>query len=223
MLVKSYDYDQVWGNPHSRQLLVGFIPQVRESATFWAIVLLLPCSLFHNVMEGGTKWRTLKPLNVQSVRRTSEFWMWSLWKSCSIVSEVIEWLQRVLCKFCPSFVRSKKRQKKLWCRCYWNKNLVKSLCFIIVKSRFIFMFNTKRPISSFFFESIAKSLKVWVKCDYFEALHIEMHVHTSTWTLLRAVSKCPSFSQVSYRDKGQVSINLKDRLGFVQSSKQVWN
>ena len=24
-----------------------------------------------------------------------------------------------------------------------------------------------------------KGLKLWVKCYYFEALHIEMHVHTS--------------------------------------------
>ena len=31
----------------------------------------------------------------------------------------------------------------------------------------------------FFGEVLQKSLKVWVKCDYFEALHIEMHVHTS--------------------------------------------
>jgi hypothetical protein len=31
----------------------------------------------------------------------------------------------------------------------------------------------------FFREVLQKSLKVWVKCDYFEALHSEMHVHTS--------------------------------------------
>jgi hypothetical protein len=28
-------------------------------------------------------------------------------------------------------------------------------------------------------EVLQKSLKVWVKCDYFETFHIEMHVHTS--------------------------------------------
>ena len=28
---------------------------------------------------------------------------------------------------------------------------------------------------------LQKSLKVWVKCDHFEALDIEMHVHT--WNL----------------------------------------
>jgi len=53
--------------------------------------------------------------------------------------------------------------------------------FNIVRHHVIFKFNTKWPKSSFLFfcEALAKSLKVWVKCDYFEALHIEMHVHTS--------------------------------------------
>ena len=32
-------------------------------------------------------------------------------------------------------------------------------------------------------EVLQKGLKVWVKCDYFNALHIEMHVHTSNLKL----------------------------------------
>ena len=36
-------------------------------------------------------------------------------------------------------------------------------------------------------EVLQKSLKVWVKCDYFDALHIEMHVHTSN---LNTGSQC---------------------------------
>ena len=44
--------------------------------------------------------------------------------------------------------------------------------FNIVRRHIGLIFNTKRPISSFFFVVV-------VKCDYVEALHIEMHVHTS--------------------------------------------
>ena len=52
--------------------------------------------------------------------------------------------------------------------------------FNIVRHRIIFILNTKRPISSSFFcEVLQKCSKVWVMCDYFEALHIRMHVHTS--------------------------------------------
>ena len=34
-------------------------------------------------------------------------------------------------------------------------------------------------IKFFFCGVLQNSLKIWVKCDYSEALHIEMHVHTS--------------------------------------------
>ena len=34
-------------------------------------------------------------------------------------------------------------------------------------------------VKFFFCEGLQKNLKVWVTCDYIEALHIEMHVHTS--------------------------------------------
>ena len=65
--------------------------------------------------------------------------------------------------------------------------------FNIVRHHIIFIFNTKRPISSFFFgEVLQKSLKVWVKCDYFEALHIEMHVHTANLNIAypTCIQKC---------------------------------
>jgi len=60
--------------------------------------------------------------------------------------------------------------------------------FNTVRHHIIFIFNTKRPISSsfyflFVFKVLQKGLRVWVKCDYFKALQIEMHVHTQTWTL----------------------------------------
>jgi hypothetical protein len=53
--------------------------------------------------------------------------------------------------------------------------------FNIVRHHIIPKFNTKRPIASwpFFCEVLPKSLKFWVVCDNFKALHIEMHVHTS--------------------------------------------
>ena len=51
--------------------------------------------------------------------------------------------------------------------------------FNITRHHIIFTFNTKQPISSVLYEVMQKSLKVWAKCDYFEALHIEMHVQTS--------------------------------------------
>ena len=61
--------------------------------------------------------------------------------------------------------------------------------FNIVRDHITFIFNTKRPISSFFFSwSVAK--KVWVKCDYLEALHIEMHVHTSNSTPPPPLHEC---------------------------------
>ena len=54
--------------------------------------------------------------------------------------------------------------------------------FNIVRHHIILIFNTKQLVSIYLFLSEVlqkKSLKVWVKCDYFEALHIEMHVPTA--------------------------------------------
>ena len=39
--------------------------------------------------------------------------------------------------------------------------------------------NSQYQVSLFYVKCCKKSLKVWVKCDHSEALHIDMHVHTS--------------------------------------------
>ena len=59
--------------------------------------------------------------------------------------------------------------------------------FNVVRHHIIFIYNTKQPISVLTFcEVLQKKLKVWVKCDCFEALHIEMHVHTSNLNTSRS-------------------------------------
>ena len=69
--------------------------------------------------------------------------------------------------------------------------------FNIVRHHFIFIFNTKRPIQVFPW-SFAKSLKVWVKCDYFEALHIEHMCTLRTWTLSVIKTDLPSMGFLLY-------------------------
>ena len=54
----------------------------------------------------------------------------------------------------------------------------------IVGHHIIFIFNTKWPISCFICEVLPIFLKVWVKCDYFEAIYIEMHVYTSNLNIV---------------------------------------
>ena len=60
---------------------------------------------------------------------------------------------------------------------------------------------------------LQKSLKVWVKCDYFEAIHIKMHVHTSNLTLpvkfLGIVGQDPSESKFN-----QLHVHMIFRLCF---------
>ena len=50
-------------------------------------------------------------------------------------------------------------------------------------------------------EVLQKSLKVWVKCDYSEALHIEMHVHTpnlNTYNVLNIPSTHGSTKETTH-------------------------
>ena len=52
--------------------------------------------------------------------------------------------------------------------------------FNIARHHIIFICNTRRPQVVIFCEVLHKSLsELWVMHDYVEALHIEMHVHTS--------------------------------------------
>ena len=44
----------------------------------------------------------------------------------------------------------------------------------------LFSYSIQNDQYQFFFgEVLQKGLKVWVKCDYLETLHIKLHVHTS--------------------------------------------
>ena len=55
--------------------------------------------------------------------------------------------------------------------------------FNIVRHHIIFIFNTKRPISSCFLcEVLQKNLKVWVKCDYLKPFTPKRMCTLQTWT-----------------------------------------
>ena len=76
--------------------------------------------------------------------------------------------------------------------CLWNWMMIKCIMvshlnnvhasfycmyfFNIVRHRIIFMFSIKFVL---LVKCCEKSSEVWVECDHFEALCIEMHVHTS--------------------------------------------
>ena len=58
-------------------------------------------------------------------------------------------------------------------------------------------------------------LKVWVKCDYFEALHIEMHVHISNLNIVSWFWCFHSFEVYSI-DSSKMIGNSPEVLNFNQ-------
>jgi hypothetical protein len=95
--------------------------------------------------------------------------------------------------------------------------------------------NTKRPISSWIFgEVLPKSLKVWVRCDNFKAIHIKMHVHTSNlntgshWFTLNKFS-APCYCMYSFNivrhhiiPKFNTKRPIASWLFFVKCCQKVW-